>query len=301
MMDRYETIVQKKDSGERLDSFLAAHMSGHSRSSVQKLIEKGMASVNGRAVKSNYRIKAGDGIEVLLPPPERPEVEPEDIPLDIVYEDSALLVINKPAGMVAHPAPGSRSGTLVNALLYHSGSLSASGDAARPGIVHRIDKDTTGLLVVAKNETAHRSLAGQLKAHSIKRKYIALVRGDIEEDGGTIEAPIGRHPVDRKRMAVVARNSRDAVTHFCVIRRFSGYTLVEARLETGRTHQIRVHMHYIGHPVVGDPKYGKPGELGAKGLMLHAAALGFVHPEKDEYMEFEAPLPQHFKSVIEAL
>jgi 23S rRNA pseudouridine1911/1915/1917 synthase len=300
-MDRFETVVQQENSGTRLDSFLADCMPGQSRSSVQGLIERDLVRVDGRAVKNSYRVKAGERVEVVLPPPESTEVEPEPIPLDIVYEDSSLLVINKPAGMVVHPAVGNRTGTLVNALLHHTDRLSDAGDLTRPGIVHRIDKDTTGLLVVAKNEVAHRNLARQLKAHTVKRKYIALVKGVIDEDGGTIDAPIGRHPTDRKRMAVVAKNSRDAVTHFSVIKRFNRYTLVEARLETGRTHQIRVHMHYIGHPVVGDPKYGKAGELGAEGLMLHAAVLGFVHPEKDEYMEFEAPLPPHFLKVIEAL
>jgi len=300
-MDRFELVVEAGKDGDRLDSFLAANMPDQSRSSVQKLIGRELVSVNGRPVKSNYRVKVGDRIEAQLPPPERPAVEAANIPLDIVYEDSDLLVINKPAGMVVHPAPGNRAGTLVNALLYHSDRLSAVNDETRPGIVHRIDKDTTGLLVVAKNEKAHRHLASQLKEHRIKRKYTALVRGVIEEDGGTIEAPIGRHPGDRKKMAVVARNSKEAVTHFNVIKRYAGYTLIEARLETGRTHQIRVHMHYIGHPVVGDPKYGRQGELGTESLLLHAAVLGFVHPQKGEYMEFEAPLPEHFLKVIAEL
>lgn len=299
-MEKFEMVVQREDGG-RLDSFLADNMPGHSRSSVQKLIERDLVNVNDRPAKSNYRVKKGDRIKAVIPRLQRPTVEAAAIPLDVVYEDHSLIVINKPAGMVVHPAPGHRTGTLVNALLHHCDRLSQFNDKLRPGIVHRIDKDTTGLLVVAKNERVHRHLARQLKDHSITRKYIALVKGEIEEDGGTIEAPIGRHPVDRKRMAVVARNSRSAVTHFKVINRFRGYTLVEARLETGRTHQIRVHMHYIGRPVVGDPKYGRPGDLEVESLMLHAAVLGFIHPEKGEYVEFRAPLPGHFQRVIDSL
>ncbi|MDD3297585.1 MAG: RluA family pseudouridine synthase [Firmicutes bacterium] len=299
-MDKFEMVVQRGGGG-RLDSFIADNMAGHSRSFIQKLIEQNMVSVNDRPAKSNYKVKKGDRIQAVIPKPQRITVEAAYIPLDVVYEDGSLIVINKPAGMVVHPAPGNRTGTLVNALLHHCDSLSEVNDEVRPGIVHRIDKDTTGLLVAAKNEKVHKHLVRQLKDHSITRKYIALVKGEIDEDGGSIEAPIGRHPTDRKRMAVVAENSRHAATHFKVINRFRGYTLMEARLETGRTHQIRVHMHYIGHPVVGDLKYGRPGNLEVESLMLHAAVLGFIHPEKDKYVEFRAPLPGHFQKVIDSL
>lgn len=300
-MDKIEIVVNGNNENERLDSFLAASLPEHSRSSIQKLIEKNHVSLNGGNAKSNYRVKRGDKVLVMVPKPQKLTVEPSDIPLDIVYEDGDMMVINKPAGMVVHPAPGNKSNTLVNALLWHCDNLSDINGVLRPGIVHRIDKDTTGLLMVAKNEKIHRGLAKQLKEHTINRRYMALVRGVIGEDKGTIEAPIGRHPTNRKKMAVVARNSREAVTHFSVIRRYCGYTLIEARLETGRTHQIRVHMKYIGYPVVGDEKYGKQGELGTKSLLLHAAVLGFIHPGKNEYMEFHAPLPQSFESILQQL
>jgi 23S rRNA pseudouridine1911/1915/1917 synthase len=300
-MDKFQIVVDGANKNDRLDAFLAAKLPGHSRSSVQKLIEHNHISVNGHEARSNYRLKTGDSIKVEIHKPETIPVKAENIPLDIVYEDDTLLVVNKPAGMVVHPAPGNYSGTLVNALLYHCDNLSGINGVLRPGIVHRIDKDTTGLIMVAKDEETHRHLAGQLKEHSINRKYIALVRGAIEEDEGTIQAPIGRHPTNRKKMAVTARNSREATTHFSVINRYAEYTLIEARLETGRTHQIRVHMNYIGHPVVGDPKYGREGELDAKSLLLHAAVLGFVHPARNKYMEFNAPLPGHFLETIRSL
>jgi 23S rRNA pseudouridine1911/1915/1917 synthase len=284
-----------------MDSFLAAKLDKYSRSYMQKIIDDNRVFVNGKPAKRNYRVKEGDKIHVELPEPERVHLEPQDIPLDIVYEDDDLLIVNKPAGMVVHPAPGNYKSTLVNALLAHCGQLSSINGMYRPGIVHRIDKDTTGLLVVAKNERAHRGLARQLKDHSITRKYIALVKGVVAEDKGIVDAPIGRHPVHRKKMAVVAKNSKRAVTHFSVLKRYAGYTLVELELETGRTHQIRVHMAYIGHPVVGDPVYGQGGELGANGQLLHAAELGFIHPLKGQYMKFEADLPEGFKDILDSL
>lgn len=299
----YESIklTVEENGKERLDSYLAARMEGVSRSYIQRIIDEGNVLVNGKPAKRNYRMAAGD--EVIFEMPEvRPlDVKPESIPLDVVYEDDDLLIVNKPSGMVVHPAPGNYSGTLVNALLAHCESLSGINGVYRPGIVHRIDKDTTGLLAVAKNERAHRELARQLKDHNISRKYIALVGGIIEEDGGIVDAPIGRNPVNRKKMAVVAKNSRKAVTHFSVIKRYSRFTLLELRLETGRTHQIRVHMAYIGHPVVGDPVYGKEGELGSEGQLLHAAELGFIHPVKGVYMKFEAPVPEKFQQILNQL
>lgn len=298
---RQEIKVGAEENSTRLDSFVASKVEGLSRSFVQKMIDQGNVSVNGKYVKQNYMVKEGDRVIVDIPEPERPELIPQHIPLNIVYEDKDLIVVNKPAGMVVHPAPGNYSDTLVNALLAHCEDLSGINGVYRPGIVHRIDKDTTGLLVVAKNENTHRALAKQLKDHSITRKYIALVKGVINEDRGIIDAPIGRNPADRKKMAVVEWNSKEAVTHFCVINRYTRYTLIELRLETGRTHQIRVHMAYIGHPVVGDPDYGKQGELGTKGQMLHAAVLGFIHPGRGEYMAFEAPLPIEFQNIIENL
>lgn len=300
-MERLEIAVSSEEEGGRMDSFLAAKLDKYSRSYMQKIIDDNRVFVNGKPAKRNYRVKEGDKIHVELPEPERVHLEPQDIPLDIVYEDDDLLIVNKPAGMVVHPAPGNYKSTLVNALLAHCGQLSSINGMYRPGIVHRIDKDTTGLLVVAKNERAHRGLARQLKDHSITRKYIALVKGVVAEDKGIVDAPIGRHPVHRKKMAVVAKNSKRAVTHFSVLKRYAGYTLVELELETGRTHQIRVHMAYIGHPVIGDPVYGQGGELGANGQLLHAAELGFIHPLKGQYMKFEADLPEGFKDILDSL
>ncbi|MDI6705462.1 MAG: RluA family pseudouridine synthase [Bacillota bacterium] len=294
-------IVEEENKKERLDAYLAARMEGLSRSYIQRIIDEDSALVNGKPAKRNYRVAAGDEIVIAIPAAQPLNVEPEDIPLDIVYEDDDLLIVNKPAGMVVHPAPGNYSGTLVNALLAHCERLSGINGAYRPGIVHRIDKDTTGLLAVAKNERAHRELARQFKDHHISRKYIALVSGIIAEDAGIVDAPIGRHPVNRKKMAVVTKNSRKAVTHFSVIKRYSRFTLLELRLETGRTHQIRVHMAYIGHPVVGDPVYGKEGELGSGGQLLHAAELGFIHPVKGVYMKFEAPIPEEFQRILNEL
>ncbi len=301
MIDAFEITVQEKDNDSRLDRFLIGNMYDYSRSFIQGLVREAFIRVNGKPSKNSYRVKTGDRVSVTIPKPQDAKVEAADIPLNIVYEDNWLLVINKPAGMTVHPAPGNSSGTLVNALLYRYDSLPQVDGTIRPGIVHRLDKDTTGLLVVAKDEKAYKALIAQFKRHSVNRRYIALVRGILREDRGTIDAPIGRHPVNRKKMAVTARNSRHALSHFSVIKRFQGYTLVEVKLETGRTHQIRVHMQYIGHPIVGDTKYGRPGVLGATNLMLHAAVLGFVHPEKGEYMEFRSKVPKHFKGVIDQL
>jgi len=272
-----------------------------SRSYIQKLIEKGKVSVDGNPCTSkNYKVNEGQQVELLMPEPEILSVEPEDIPLDIVYEDDDVLVVNKPRGMVVHPAVGNYTGTLVNAILYHCGErLSSINGVIRPGIVHRIDKDTSGLLMIAKNNMAHESLSAQLADHSITRRYTALVYHNLTEDQGTVDAPIGRDPKNRLQMAVTPQNSRRAVTHWTVLERFGKYTLIEAKLETGRTHQIRVHMSHIKHPLVGDMVYGpKKQPLTEDGQMLHARVLGFVHPRTGEYMEFERPLPEAFEQVL---
>ncbi len=265
-----------------------------------KLIEEGSVTVNGAAPSKNLRLKAGDSICVEIPEPVLPDARPEDIPLDIVYEDDDLLVVNKPRGMVVHPAAGNPDGTLVNALLHHCGaSLSGINGVLRPGIVHRIDKDTSGLLIVAKNDRSHRLLAEQIKEHSFTRKYQAVVVGNIKDDRGTINAPIGRHPTDRKKMTVTQKNSREAVTHYRVIERYKGYTHVELTLETGRTHQIRVHMAHIGHPVAGDPVYGGKKYLASlNGQCLHAYYISFVHPVTGETLTFSSPLPEYFTDFL---
>ncbi len=287
--------------GIRLDCALP-EMTGVSRSAAQKLVCDGLVSVNGKTCGKSFRLKHGDKIHVVLPEPEVLSTEPQNIPLDIVYEDDDVIVVNKPKGMVVHPAAGNYEGTLVNALLYHCGdSLSGINGVMRPGIVHRIDKDTSGLLLVAKNDMAHKSLAAQIKAHSVKRQYEAVVCGKLKDEKGTIDAPIGRHPVERKRMAVTNYHSRSAVTHYEVIERFEKYTLVALRLETGRTHQIRVHMAYIGHPVAGDPVYGHKKETGLDGQCLHARIIGFVHPSTGEYMEFKSELPAYFTDFLTRL
>lgn len=289
--------------GERLDLVLGQQLSGLSRSAAQKLMDNGLVTCGGRAVKKNMRVRAGDLISVSLPEPEPAEARPEDIPLDIVWEDSDIIVVNKPRGMVVHPAPGHTGGTLVNALLYHCGAeLSGIGGVIRPGIVHRIDKDTSGLLVAAKNDAAHASLSAQLADRSLSRIYQAVVCGRLRDDEGTVDAPIGRHPTDRKRMTVTDRNGRPAVTHYRVLARYSGYTHVECRLETGRTHQIRVHMAYIGHPLLGDTVYGrKKPEKGLDGQCLHAAQLKLIHPSTGEPMSFSAPLPDWFTDALSRL
>lgn len=287
----------------RLDAVLASYIQDVSRSYLQKLIENGEISVNNVVETSKkYKVKVGDVVSLDMPEPELLSVEPEDIPIDIVYEDDYLMIINKPVGMVVHPAPGNYTGTLVNALMYHSEKLSSINGVIRPGIVHRIDKDTSGLLMIAKTDQAHQSLAEQLKEHTITRKYVALVHGRINEETGTINAPIGRSPKDRLKMAVVERNSKEAVTHFRVLERFNQYTLIECQLETGRTHQIRVHMAYIGHPLLGDPLYGvKKPKIKHDGQLLHAKILGFEHPVSGEYMEFDSEIPEIFDIMIKKI
>lgn len=297
-----EWIAAPEDAGARLDAFLAGKME-KTRSSVQKLIEEENVRLNGAPAAKNARLREGDRVEATEPPPEVLDVKPQNIPLDIVYEDQDLLVVNKPKGMVVHPAAGNPDGTLVNALLFHCGdSLSGINGVIRPGIVHRIDKDTSGLLIVAKNDRAHQSLAEQIAVHSFTRIYNAVVYGVVKEEEGTVSAPIGRHPTDRKRMAVLSSGGREAVTHFRVLERFPGFTLVECRLETGRTHQIRVHMAHIGHPVAGDPVYGpKKCITELQGQCLHARVIGFIHPATGEYLEFDSGLPPYFERFLEKL
>lgn len=287
----------------RLDSGVAKIFSDLTRSYAKKLIEDGAVLVNGKTEKASYKLCEGDKLTVNMPKTQNLQVKPEKIPLDIVYEDDYLMVVNKPAGMVVHPAAGNYAGTLVNALLHHcGGSLSAINGVLRPGIVHRLDKDTTGLLIVAKGDRAHLSLSSQLKSRALKRSYLALVHNNITKDSGTINKMIARSPNDRKKMAVVNTGGREAVTHFCVVERFGRYTLVRCSLETGRTHQIRVHMRHMGHPVVGDKVYGvKNEEFNLKGQLLHAETIGFIHPETKEHMEFSAPLPESFVKVLEIL
>ena len=288
--------------GERIDKFISDSAEEISRSYAAKLCTDGLVTVNGKALGKNYKIKGGEEISADIPEPEELSLVPENIPLDIVYEDDDVIVINKPQGMVVHPAAGNESGTLVNALLYHCGeSLSAINGVIRPGIVHRIDKDTSGLLVAAKNNEAHLKLSEQLKERKALRKYNALVNGNIKEDFGTVNKPIGRSPSDRKKMAIV-QGGREAVTHYSVLERFGRYTLIECVLETGRTHQIRVHMASLGHSIVGDKVYGvKKERFNLNGQLLHARTIGFVHPKTGEMMEFSAPLPDYFEAVLEKL
>ena len=289
--------------GERLDAFLARSVEGLSRSAAQKLIEDALVLRNGKPGKKNDKLNIGDAISYQIPEPKAVDIAPKEIPLDIVYEDDDLLVINKPKGLVVHPAAGHQDDTLVNGLLYALGDdLSGINGELRPGIVHRIDKDTSGLLAVAKNDLAHTVLASQLKDHSMARTYEAIVCGVLKEDSGTVDAPIGRHPSDRKKMCVTQRNSKPAVTHWEVIRRYRGYTHIRCRLETGRTHQIRVHMAYIGHPILGDVVYGhKKPELGQSSQCLHAGVLCFAHPRDGHPVMVFAELPQYFKDVLQKL
>lgn len=285
---------------ERLDKFLSAMLPDQSRSYLQKIIKDGNVLVNGEPKKSSYRLEDGDEVTADLPELKSPDIEPENIPLDILYEDESILMVNKPKGMVVHPSAGHYTGTLVNAVLWHcQGQLSGINGVSRPGIVHRIDKDTTGVLVVCKNDAAHNAVAAQLKEHSITRKYRAIVHGVIKEDEGTVDAPIGRHPTERKKMASGVKNGKRAVTHYRVLERFQGYTYVECQLETGRTHQIRVHMASIHHPLLGDTVYGPAKDSHhLEGQTLHAMVLGLIHPVTGEYLEVEAPLPEYFENLL---
>ena len=300
-MNSYEFFIDDEEAGERIDKYLASLLPDYSRSYIQKMIADGNVQADGRSLKANYRIRTGDHLTVAAADPVIPEIVPENIPLDILYEDSDILVVNKPRGMVVHPAPGHYSGTLVNAVMYHCrDDLSTINGVLRPGIVHRIDKDTTGVLVVCKNDIALRKIAEQLSVHSITRRYRALVYNNIKEDTGTVDAPIGRMPNDRKKMGINYKNGRNAVTHYRVLERFGRYTYIECQLETGRTHQIRVHMTSIGHPLIGDTVYGPskdPFHLG--GQALHAMVLGFIHPTSGEYVEFQAPLPEYFQKLLQ--
>jgi len=295
--------VSDQDRGKRLDAYLAEVVGDLTRSRIQKLIAQGEVRVNGGEVRSNYKLKENDLIDINIPEAKEVEISAEEIPLDIVYEDGCMLVVNKPQGMVVHPAAGNYNGTLVNALMAHCGdNLSGINGEIRPGILHRIDKDTSGLLMVAKNDAAHLGLSEQIKEHSLTREYLALVHGKIKEDSGTIDAPIGRDERDRKKMTVTEKNSKNAITHFFVLERFDKYTLVRCRLETGRTHQIRVHMSKKGHPIVGDPLYGvKKEEFKLNGQLLHAHLIGFIHPITGEYMEFSRDIPEYYEDVLETL
>ena len=294
--------ASEESKNQRLDAFLASSLDGLTRSQATQLIESGEVAVNGRAVSKSYKLAGGEDIAVTLPEPEPVEAVPQDIPLDVVYEDADVIVVNKPSGMVVHPAPGHPDGTLVNALLYHcAGTLSGIGGALRPGIVHRIDRDTSGLIIAAKNDAAHQYLSAQLADHTLARTYECIVVGKLREDRGTVDAPIARHPTDRKRMAVVA-GGREAVTHWEVIARYPGYTHVRCRLETGRTHQIRVHMAYIGHPILGDTVYGAKKEVpGLTGQCLHAVGLRFLHPRTHEVVELSCPLPEEFTRMLQKI
>ncbi len=302
-MKEYQLIIEEEQSGERIDKCISDVFEDLSRSYVQKLIKDDYVLLNGKTCKANARLSVDDIVVFSTPDAILPDIEPENIPLDILYEDNDVLVVNKPKGMVVHPAPGHYSGTMVNALLYYcKDKLSGINGVMRPGIVHRIDMDTTGSVLVCKNDISHASIAEQLKTHSIMRKYVAIVHGVINEDSGRIDAPIGRHPSDRKKMAVNYKNGKDAVTNYKVIKRFSNYTLIECRLETGRTHQIRVHMESIHHPLAGDEIYCRlkpPVKL--QGQTLHAKTLGFIQPTTKEYIEIDAPLPEYFEKLIKTL
>ncbi|MCM3600260.1 RluA family pseudouridine synthase [Robertmurraya korlensis] len=299
-MDKVIQTINEEYKGERLDKVLSSVNNEWSRSQVQLWMQEGSVVVNGQKVKSSYKCSVGDVVEINIPDPEELDVVPEPMDLEIFYEDSDVLVVNKPKGMVVHPAPGHSTGTLVNGLMAHCKDLSGINGVLRPGIVHRIDKDTSGLLMVAKNDLAHESLVNQLVAKTVTRKYRAIVHGVIPHDYGTIDAPLARDPKDRQSMTVVD-NGKHAVTHFQVLERFKDFTLVECQLETGRTHQIRVHMKYIGYPLAGDPKYGPRKTLDIGGQALHAGVLGFNHPRTNEYLEFEAPLPEYFVELLESL
>ena len=302
-MENFDIIIKAEESGERIDALLVRILPDFTRSQLQKLLDQGNVTLRGKALKKNYRCTTGDEISILLPDVQDVPLVAQDIPLDIVYEDDDVVVINKSRGMVVHPAPGHPDGTLVNALMHHCGdSLSGIGGERRPGIVHRIDKDTSGLLIVAKNDFAHASLSAQLSDHTLHRVYEAVARGNFKDSSGTVNKPIGRHPVDRKRMAVTEKNSKSAVTHWELIDSYKGYSHIRCILETGRTHQIRVHMQSIGHPLLGDFVYGAPSpEKGLEGQCLHARELVFIHPRSGEAVHLECPLPEYFLQVLSKL
>ncbi|MBQ7294953.1 MAG: RluA family pseudouridine synthase [Clostridia bacterium] len=300
MINAHIISVPPEKAGERIDKIICSAVDTLSRSAVQKIIDEGGVSVGGIIISKNYKVRPNDIIKLVIPEAKELEVTAENIPLDIRYEDSDLLVVNKPKGMVVHPAAGNYDGTLVNALLYHcKGSLSGINGVIRPGIVHRIDKDTSGLLIVAKNDMAHISLAEQIKVHSFTREYQSVVYGRMKQESGTVDAPIGRHPVDRKKMTVTPKNSKNAVTHYSVINEYRDFTHLRLRLETGRTHQIRVHMSYIGHPVAGDAVYGPKKVIEyLSGQCLHAGLIGFKHPKTNEYIEIKSELPEYFTDFL---
>lgn len=300
---RQKYLVPEEQEDVRIDRYLAESCESLSRSYIQKLLKNGEVLVDGKAVKASYRVCPGDQVLVDIPEAVQPEIQAQDMELDILYEDSDVILVNKPKGMVVHPAAGHLNDTLVNGLMAHCrDQLSGINGVMRPGIVHRIDMDTTGVLIACKNDFAHNQIAAQLKEHSITRKYLAVVHGVIKEDEGTVDASIGRHPVERKKMSVNEKNGRHAVTHYRVLRRFSGYTYIECQLETGRTHQIRVHMASIGHPLVGDEVYGpRKCPFSLQGQTLHAAVLGFIHPRTGEYLELWAPLPEYFEKLLKKL
>ena len=302
-MEIYDYTVEKEESGIRIDRYLAEKDSGLSRSFIQKLLKDGQITVGDKAAKSNYKVRENDRIHLEIPDSSEPDIVPEDIPLDILYEDHDVILVNKPKGMVVHPAAGHYTGTLVNALMFHcKEDLSGINGVLRPGIVHRIDMDTTGVIIACKNDLAHNSIAAQLKEHSITRRYQAIVHGALKDDEGVIDEPIGRSPKDRKKMAVNYNNGKSAVTHYKVLTRFKDFTHIECRLETGRTHQIRVHMASIGHPLLGDEVYGPARQpFSLEGQTLHAGVLGFIHPRTGEYVEFSAPLPAYFEELLEKL
>ncbi|WP_108669765.1 RluA family pseudouridine synthase [Peribacillus acanthi] len=300
-MDKMQFTIEGQQAGDRLDKTLSSLNDEWSRTQIQIWIKDGHVKVNGAPIKSNYKASTGDKVVIEIPEPEALDVVPEEMNLDIYYEDSDVLVVNKPKGMVVHPAPGHTTGTLVNGLMAHCKDLSGINGVMRPGIVHRIDKDTSGLLMVAKNDLAHENLVQQLVDKTVKRKYKAIVHGNIPHDYGTIDAPIGRDKKDRQSMTVTEENSKNAVTHFQVLERFNDFTYVECQLETGRTHQIRVHMKYIGYPLAGDPKYGPRKTLDLNGQALHAGILGFTHPRTKEFLEFEAPTPAYFEELLDKL